>query len=89
MNPIVVINKTEDVKKTKDVLTFVNPEVKLTDLDSSKIQRIGNKKGRTTPRPVKVVLDSVETKMLFIRNSKKLKSRKIRMINRKHQISRS
>ena len=63
-------NKETDVNKTKAVLTYVNPEVKLT-IDPSKVQRIG-KKG-TKPRPVKVVLDSVETKMQFIRNSKKLK----------------
>ena len=65
-------DKVEDVKTTTKVLTYVNPEVKIT-LDPSKINRIGRRKDKNKPRPIKVELDSSDTKMKYIRNAKKLK----------------
>ena len=70
------INKEEDLKKTKDLFKYVNPEVSLKDLKASNITRIGYKKSsedNPKPRPVKVELDSVDSKWQLIKNAKKLK----------------
>ena len=69
-------NTDQDLIKAKEVLEFVNPDVSLQTLDSSRIKRIGSKrKGNDTkPRPIKVVMDSQDSKMDILRNSRKLRN---------------
>ena len=65
-------NKQEDVTKTKELLKFVNPEVKIDSLDQKRIHRIGTMRGNK-PRPIRVIMDSQESKNDILKNSKKLK----------------
>ena len=60
----------------EDLFKYVNPEVSLEDLKACNVTRIGYRKtseDNPKPRPVKVELDSVESKMNLIRNARKLK----------------
>ena len=66
-------NKKQDVVKTKEILTHVNPDVKLDKLDSATIMRIGGKKANKT-RPVKIIMESQDDKNNILRNSRNLKN---------------
>ena len=65
-------NKKQDVVKTKEILTHVNPDVKLDKLDNATVMRIGNKQANKT-RPVKIIMESQDDKNNILRNSRKLK----------------
>ena len=69
-------NKETDVKKTKEILNFVNPEVSVDKLDTNKIKRIGTKRDKgdqTRPRPIKIEMDCPEDKMNILRQARTLK----------------
>ena len=66
-------NKKQDVVKTKEILTHVNPDVKLDKLDNATVMRIGNKQANKT-RPVKIIMESQDDKNNILRNSRKLKN---------------
>ena len=63
------------VAKTKEVLNFVNPEVKTDSLDGTKIKRIGIKRDNKI-RPIRVIMDSQESKYEILKNSRNLKGSK-------------
>ena len=65
-------NKEGDLRKTKEVLTYVNSEVSTKELDFTKVSRIGSRKEKRT-RPIKIVMDSPESKLSILRNARKLK----------------
>ena len=69
-------NSKNDIETTKEVFKVVNPQVVFDKVDSTRIQRIGIKKGKgvdSRPRPIKVVMNSPENKMDILRNARKLK----------------
>ena len=70
-----MVNEKEDLGKVREILTSVNPRVDLTKLDLTRVKRAGTRrKDRTTPRPVKITLDSPECKDKILRNAKTLKN---------------
>lgn len=64
------VAEREDLEKVREVLKWVNPRV---DLDKMKVFRAGYRTKDRKPRPVKITLNSVETKHQVLRKSKKLK----------------
>ena len=65
-------NKTDDLDKAKEVLKFVNSEVKTENYDKSKIMRIGPKRSNKV-RPVKIIMENQDCKNNILRNARNLK----------------
>ena len=67
--------ETTDLAKTKEVLTFVAPEVDTSKLNTAKVLRIGKRRfGKDAgPRPIKITFDTDDAKPKFLANSKTLK----------------
>ena len=66
----------DDVKKTKELLNYVNPEVPTEKLDNTRIKRIGVKKDNAPedkPRPIKIEMDCPDDKFNILKSAKKLK----------------
>ena len=81
-NNMMVFNLSEsldpksDLIKVKEVLTHVNPEADIEQLNCDNVTRLGSKKStegeNSKPRPVKIVFKDSDTKWQFIKNAKKL-----------------
>ena len=69
-----LVNEKEDLGNVKEILNSVNPRVDLSKLDLERVKRAGaRRKDRTTPRPVRITLDSPECRNKILRNAKVLK----------------
>ena len=68
-------DKSLDLTKVKELLTFVNPDIDTDSLSCENVTRMGFKKPANDdhkPRPIKIVFDDPDTKWQFIKNAKKL-----------------
>ena len=70
------LDPKSDLIKVKEVLTHVNPEADIEQLNCDNVTRLGSKKStegeNSKPRPVKIVFKDSDTKWQFIKNAKKL-----------------
>ena len=69
------LDPKSDLIKVKEVLTHVNPEADIEQLNCDNVTRLGSKKStdgeNSKPRPVKIVFKDSDTKWQFIKNAKK------------------
>ena len=65
-----------DLKSTIDVLSYVDPDSNTKGLNTTTVFRLGKRKPGSdpAPRPVKIVLDSPESRSKILGKSKKLRS---------------
>ena len=68
-------NKEKDLKKTKEIFSYVDPEVSLEKLNITNVRRIGKKStdSEAKPRPIKIEMDCQDSKMNLLRSAKRLK----------------
>ena len=64
-----------DLKKAMEVLSYVDPDVNTASLTTTKVSRVGKRRTGpdSVPRPVRITLDSPESRYKFLSKSRKLK----------------